>query len=138
MNIVILNDAAHVRGGADRVAFDSARGLAARGHKVILFTAFGPVSPALSSLARLTVVCLGGTWLRQERGLRAAGQGIWNRSAANRLREILAALDPKETVVHSHLYSSALSASVLDASLTAGFPTVLTLHDYFITCPNGA
>ncbi len=138
MNIVILNDAAYIRGGADRVAFDSARGLAAQGHKVVLFTAFGPVSPALRSLPNVTVVCLGGAWLRHERGPRAVLQGIWNRPAAYQLREVLAGLDPQETVVHAHLYSSALSASVMASSLDAGFPTVLTLHDYFITCPNGA
>jgi len=120
------------------VAFDSARGLGAQGHKVVLFTAFGPVSPALQSLPGVSVVCLGGTWLRHDRGARVALRGIWNRPAASRLREILAALNPGETVVHAHLYSSSLSASVMAASLAAGFTTVLTLHDYFITCPNGA
>jgi glycosyltransferase involved in cell wall biosynthesis len=139
VNIVILNDAAYIRGGADRVAFDSAGALAAAGHRVILFTAFGPVSPEVQSLRGVTVICLGSTWLRQEQSsLRAAVRGVWNREAACRLRAVLADLDPRETVVHAHLYSSALTASVLHASLRAGVPTVLTLHDYFITCPNGA
>ncbi|MBK9991612.1 MAG: glycosyltransferase family 4 protein [Verrucomicrobia bacterium] len=139
MNIVILNDAAYIRGGADRVAFDSAGALAAAGHRVILFTAFGPVSPEVQSLRGVTVICLGSTWLRQEQGsLLAAFRGLWNREAAKRLRVVLAGLNPQETVVHAHLYSSALTASVLHASLRAGFLTLLSLHDYFITCPNGA
>lgn len=139
MNIVILNDAAYIRGGADRVAFDSAGALAAAGHRVTLFTAFGPVSSEVQSLAGVTVLCLGNAWLRQEQSSwRAAARGLWNREAASRLHLVLSGLDPKETVVHAHLYSSALTASVLHASLRAGFATLLTLHDYFITCPNGA
>jgi glycosyltransferase involved in cell wall biosynthesis len=138
VNIVLLNDAAYIRGGADRVAFDSAIGLAALGHSVILFTSFGPVTEELKSVPGLSVICLGDAWLRNERGVSAALRGIWNRQAANRLREVLAPLNPAETIVHAHLYSSALSASVLDAAIGAGFRTVLSLHDYFITCPNGA
>ena len=138
MNIVLLNDAAYIRGGADRVAFDSARGLARQGHTVVLFTAFGPIAEDLVGVPGLTVICLGDTWLRNDRGPAAALRGIWNSDAARRLREVLADFDASETVVHAHLYSSALSASVLHAALRAGFPTVLSLHDYFITCPNGA
>lgn len=139
MNIVILNDAAYIRGGADRVAFDSAATLAADGHRVFLFTAFGPVSEELQANKSITVVCLGATWLRQQQNsARAAMRGIWNRDAATRLRELLLSLDPAETVVHAHLYSSSLTASVLKCSIRAGFVTLLSLHDYFITCPNGA
>jgi glycosyltransferase involved in cell wall biosynthesis len=138
VNIVILNDAACIRGGADRVAFDSARGLAARGHRVVLFTAFGPVDESISGVPGLEVICLGNSWLRNDRGLPAMTRGLWNREAAVQLRGLLSRLEPADTIVHAHLYSSALSASVMDASMRAGFATVLTLHDYFITCPNGA
>jgi glycosyltransferase involved in cell wall biosynthesis len=138
VNVVLLNDCAHIRGGADRVAFDSARGLVERGHKVTLFTAFGPVDPEVADIPGITLICLGGQWIRNERGVGSALSGIWNRFAARRLREVLEELDPTVTIVHAHLYSSALSASVLDAALSAGFATALSLHDYFITCPNGA
>ncbi|WP_414663050.1 glycosyltransferase [Horticoccus sp. 23ND18S-11] len=139
MNVVILNDAACIRGGADRIAFDSARALAAAGHRVTLFTGFGPIDPALVGVSGLTVECLGTGWIRQQQqSPRAALVGLWNFSAAKRLRLVLAGMDRRNTIVHAHLYSSALSASVLDAALGLGFVTVLSLHDYFITCPNGA
>jgi glycosyltransferase involved in cell wall biosynthesis len=139
LNIIIINDAAFIRGGADRVAFDSAAALAALGHRVILFAGFGPVDPALAALPGVTIHCLGTGWLRQEQtSPRAVMRGMWNFEAARRLREILAGLDPQAWVVHVHLYAAALTSSVLHASVSAGFPTVLTLHDYFITCPNGA
>jgi glycosyltransferase involved in cell wall biosynthesis len=139
VNIIILNDAAYIRGGGDRVAFDSAIALVSSGHRVILFTAFGPVASELQSCAGLTVICLGTPWLREEQSSwQAALRGMWNWKAAGRLRALLAEFDPRDTVVHAHLYSSALTGSVLHASIRAGFVTVLTLHDYFITCPNGA
>lgn len=139
MKIVLVNDAGYVRGGADRVAFDSARALAAQGHQVVLFTAFGPTAPELEGHPNLRVVTVGADWLRgAQTSPRAALRGIWNWKAARRLKSELATLDPRETVVHVHLYSSALSASVIDAALGAGFATALSIHDYFITCPNGA
>ncbi len=121
------------------MVFDSAQALAAAGHQVILFTGFGPTAPELESKPGISVVSAGTGWIRKEStSLRTVGRGIWNRMAAGKLRMILATLDPRETVVHVHLYSGGLSASVIDAALKAGFPTVLSLHDYFITCPNGA
>jgi glycosyltransferase involved in cell wall biosynthesis len=139
MHIVILNDAAYIRGGADRIAFDSARGLAAEGHRVTLFTAFGPIADDLQGVPNLHVQCLGTGWIRQQQSSPVAAlRGLWNLHAATRLRQVLAGLDRRTTIVHAHLYSSALSASVLHAAMAAGFPTVLSLHDYFITCPNGA
>jgi glycosyltransferase involved in cell wall biosynthesis len=139
LNIIIVNDAASIRGGADRVAFDSAAGLAAMGHRVILFTGFGPVDPVLEAIPGVTIHCLGTGWLKQEQtSPKAVVRGMWNFAAARRLREVLGALNRSDSVVHVHLYAAALTSSVLHASLAAGFPTILTLHDYFITCPNGA
>jgi glycosyltransferase involved in cell wall biosynthesis len=139
VNVVIINDAGYVRGGADRVALDSACALADLGHRVVFFTAFGPIAPELQAHPSVSVVCVGTGWIREgQTSIGAAVRGTWNRKAAARLRSLLAGLDPRETVVHAHLYSSALSASVLHASLRSGFATVLSLHDYFITCPNGA
>lgn len=121
------------------MAFDSAISLAGLGHRVVLFTAFGPPAALLEAHPRMSVICVGTAWIRQRHFSAAAAiRGLWNVKAARRLREVLSGFDPRETVVHAHLYSSSLSASVLHASMSSGFATVLTLHDYFITCPNGA
>jgi glycosyltransferase involved in cell wall biosynthesis len=68
---------------------------------------------------------------------RAAIQGIWNRAAARALREILTYDDPRTTVVHVHGWTKALSSSVVRAARRRGFRVVVTLHDYFVSCPNG-
>ena len=58
MTVVVLADFAFVNGGAGRIALDSAKGLARRGHDVILFTAVGPIAEDLRSVRGLTNVCL--------------------------------------------------------------------------------
>jgi glycosyltransferase involved in cell wall biosynthesis len=137
--IVLVNDAAFVRGGADRIVFDCAAGLAARGYKVVLFAGMGPVAPELGQNPDIEVVCANLPGLRQDSNRAAAFlRGLWNREAAAALRRVLGRFDPAETIVHVHLYMGVLSPSVPHMACAMGFKTVLTLHDYFLTCPNGA
>ncbi len=135
---VILCDFADISGGAAAVALQSARALAARGHEVTVFSAVGPVSPALVDVPRLRVVCLGQEEIvKDPNRLRAMTRGMWNRPAAAALREVLRDKDPRRTIVHAHLWMKALSPSVFPVVTRGGFPLVVTLHDFFIACPNG-
>ena len=68
----------------------------------------------------------------------AAARGLYNRKARSGLEEMLASANPARTVVHVHGWTKALSSSVFDAVLGAGFPLVVTLHEYFIVCPIGS
>ncbi len=54
------------------------------------------------------------------------------------LEEMLASANPARTVVHVHGWTKALSSSIFDAVLGAGFPLVVTLHEYFLVCPIGS
>lgn len=137
--IVILNDFGHERGGADQVAIRSAIGLAEHGCRVLFFCAVAPVDPRLLAHPLIEVLCLGEPELLvRARSVMGPLRGLWNPATARILRRRLAVLDPAVTVVHAHCYTKALTASCLHESLAAGFRTVLTLHDYFLSCPNGA
>ena len=57
ITVLIILDHAHVTGGQAKVAFDSAIGLKAQGHRPIIFAAAGPISPDLVQ-AEIEVVCL--------------------------------------------------------------------------------
>lgn len=139
VDVVIANDFAHIRGGSDRAALESAIGLARAGHRVLLFTAVGPVAPHLLDVPGLEVRCLGEPdILGNQNRLDAAVNGIWNRQAASSLRLALADFDPARTVVHIHGYTKALSMAVPNAATKLGYKVVLSLHDYFLACPNGA
>jgi glycosyltransferase involved in cell wall biosynthesis len=138
MNVVVLADFAYMNGGAGRIALDSAKGLARRGHTVILFCAVGPVADDLRAVPGLTTICLDqkDVWGNPNR-LRAAMQGLWNPTASGRLREVLRDLDPEHTVVHLHSWTKALSSSVVRAARALGFGVVTTLHDFLSVCPTG-
>jgi glycosyltransferase involved in cell wall biosynthesis len=137
LNIVILCDHAHVSGGLAQVAISSAVQLRKSGHRVILFAAVGPIADSLTE-SGVEVHCLEqADLLGDESQLRAAVRGVWNLVAAKRVTELLATLDPSCSIVHIHGWSKALSPSVVRACLTSGLPSVQTLHDYTLLCPNG-
>lgn len=138
MHIVIVCDFGEVNGGAVKVALASARGLAEAGIDVSYVCAMAPISPLLDH-PRIAVHCLqfDNVWQRRN-PLAAAAQGIWNRRAREALEAILATLPQRQTIVHFHQWTKALSPSVLLAPLRFGLPALASLHDYFIACPNGA
>jgi len=138
-DVVILNDHASINGGSTAVALAAARGLAARGVAVTLFSCVGPVDPALAALPNLRVVCLDQPeHAKDPHPLRAMASGLRNARAVDELRALLAALDPRHTIVHAQSWTKAMSPFALGAALDMGFPLVLTLHDFFITCPTGS
>lgn len=138
MNIVVATDFAYVNGGAASIALGSAKGLAARGHDVILFAAVGPVADDLQGVPGLESVCLDqiDVW-RDPNRVRAAVHSLWNHTAARRLAEVLAPLDVTSTIVHVHSWTKALSSAVVRVASSRGFHVVMTLHDFFTVCPNG-
>ncbi|MGI4758806.1 MAG: glycosyltransferase family 4 protein [Janthinobacterium lividum] len=138
MNIVIISDFAFVEGGASKVALSSARALAMSGHRVILFTAVGPIAPEIQHIEGLEVHCLHQhEILKDPNPTRAAAVGIWNWRSAEAFKVLLMKLSPESTVVHLHTWTKGHSASVIRVAERHGFQVVLTLHDYFSACPNG-
>lgn len=139
MNIVVATDFAYEYGGAAKIALGSAKGLAARGHDVILFSAVGPIAEDLRNVPGLRHVCLDqdDVW-HDPNPLRAAAHSLWNRQAASRMVEVLTGMDPARTIVHLHSWTKALSSSVVRAAESRGVHVVMTLHDFLAVCPNGA
>jgi glycosyltransferase involved in cell wall biosynthesis len=138
MRIVIVSDYGDVNGGAAKVAATSARGLAEAGLSVTFVCAIPPISPLLTH-PRIAVHCLGGDSVWDRANLAgAAVRAIWNGGARRALEDILVSLPLDETVVHFHQWTKAFSPSVLVAPSGHGLPSIASLHDYFIACPNGA
>jgi glycosyltransferase involved in cell wall biosynthesis len=136
LSVIVVNDFAEVRGGTDRVALDEAAGLARRGHRVTLIAGAGDPAPSLLE-AGVTVHVTGQrSTLEDSDRIRAAARGIWNRHAAALVDRVAAGAGPA-TIVHLHGFTKVLSASVARAAVRSGLPTVATVHDYFVACPNG-
>jgi len=137
MTIVIALDHANVTGGQARVAFDSARGLKRAGHRPIIFAAAGPVEASLGADG-IEVVCLDQTdILHNPSRLDAAVRGLWNIAAAERLRDLLATLPRRQSIVHVHGWAKALSPAIAGAIARSHLPALYTMHEYFLFCPNG-
>jgi glycosyltransferase involved in cell wall biosynthesis len=138
LHVVILNDHASLTGGSAAVALASARGLAARGHQVTLIAPVGPVAPELGSVPNLEVICLEQAEIAKDANrLRAFALGLRNGRAVGAVRALLKRKPRGRTIVHVHSWSKALSPFAVEAAWQAGFPLVLTLHDFFIACPGG-
>lgn len=137
MNVVLVNDHLAVTGGVARVAISEAVGLAEQGHNVIFFGASGEVSQELLDspvrVEHLNQVDV----MADPAKARAAVRGIYNRTACERLRLTLSCLDPAETIVHFHSWTKGLSPRILSVPAEEGYRSVLTLHDFFVSCPNG-
>jgi glycosyltransferase involved in cell wall biosynthesis len=137
IDVIVINDFAETNGGAAQVALASAFGLAASGHRVTIFSAVPP-AVAIPTHPNLTLVVTGQHEIAQDPNrLRAVVQGIWNWRAGRMLRLTLQDFDSKNTIVHLHGWSKALSSSVVRECVDKSFSVVCTLHDYFVACPNG-
>jgi glycosyltransferase involved in cell wall biosynthesis len=138
LTVLIVSDFAHVNGGAAQVAIQSAVGLKRRGINVVFAYASDPVDERLTS-AGITAVRLpfDEVW-KKPNPVAAALQGIWNSAAASLFKNILASYDRRHTIVHFHQWTKCLSPSVIAMSLALDFRTIITAHDYFLACPNGA
>ncbi len=136
--VIVLNDYAALTGGSTAVAMASAAGLAARGVNVTYFSCVGPVAPELLHAPNLSVICLGQQELAKDGNrVRAFASGLRNGPARAALRALLQGKDPERTVVHAHTWMKAMSPFALEVVAEMGFPLVVTLHDFFIACPNG-
>ena len=135
--IVVVNDFAHINGGAGKVALTSAIRLAQQGYQVIVFAAVEPIMPGLVAAGVRVVVTGQYEILKDPDRLRAAVQGIWNRKAQEMMATVLSSLDPASAILHVHSWTKALSTSFIRVAIQRGFRVICTLHDYFSACPNG-
>lgn len=136
-NIIVVCDFAYIEGGASRVAHESAIELARRGYNVFLFSSVGPISQELQN-SKVKVICLNqNDILHDKNRLKAIRQGIYNNYAEERFSELLNQYSNCETIIHIHTYTKGLSSAVFNVANEKGFKTVVTIHDYFLICPNG-
>lgn len=139
INLVILNDYGHVNGGAAQVAIASALRMAEESNfKIYYLCAVPPIDNRLLAHSNIEVVCTNQPDLLTNRNRPSAAiQGLWNWRSARVMRQLMSPLAAGNTIVHVHGWTKALSSSPISAAMRAGFPILLTIHDYFLACPNG-
>lgn len=136
-NVVVVCDYGYIEGGATKVAHQTAITLAEEGVHVIFFCAVGPVSDVLQN-SDAEIICLGqDDILHEHNHLKGILRGLNNRTAKKKFTQVLDELNPSETIVHVHTWTKALSSVIFLVARRKKFPVVITVHDYFLVCPNG-
>lgn len=135
--VVIINDYGSITGGVTRVVVSSIKGLADLGYKVTFISSVGPIDKTIDQ-SRVRCINLGlEDLIHNSSRINAAYSGIWSFTSARELRRILKDFDKENTIIHLHSWVKALSSSIIDEIDKSGFKLVITLHDYFLPCPNG-
>lgn len=138
-NVVVVCDYAYFEGGAANVAMKTAIALAEYTElNVYCFAGCGEPCKELKA-SRVKVIALHlPDLLGNKNKLDAFCKGIYNQKVELQMMKLLSGLNPEETVVHIHTWTKVLTSAVFRGVERAGFPLFLTVHDYFLACPNGA
>lgn len=137
-NIIIINDFDYVQGGASKIAIQTANLLVTSDMnlKVYFFSAVHNDISALDD--RIIKICTNqNEALKEKNKIKGFFNGIYNYKAKKELKKLLEKLDKEETIIHVHGWTKALSSSIFDIAFKMNFKVILTMHDYFIACPNG-
>lgn len=135
-NIIVLNDFGTINGGASQIAFQEMTALKDRGFNIFFFCGVGPVDQKIEE-KNINIHCLFQQDILNASRITGFFRGLWNVKARNRLKALLRNFSTDDTVIHIHGWSKCLSPSVLRVGEKMGFRTFLTLHDFFLYCPNG-
>lgn len=135
--IVVINDLSRPMGGASALAVESAQALRERGHAVTVL-AGDCVDTAIWTARGIDCHGLGEDRLLARGRASALRDGLWNRRALALVRNWIALHDTPGTVYHLHGWSQILSPAVFAALAPVRERLVISAHDFFLACPNGA
>lgn len=134
--ILVIHDYSTRRGGASTLAVEAVRQYRALGYPVTLFSGEAE-NEALSEMGA-AAVSLGSKPLLELPTLAALSQGYHRGETAKALGAWISQNDTPGTVYHMNNWSQTLSPSVFAPLRSVAERTVITCHDYFNACPNGA
>jgi glycosyltransferase involved in cell wall biosynthesis len=134
--VVILNDSFAGRGGATDVAVMEVLALIQRGVAVTVISGDAGDHPALLNVGA-ELLSLSERPLLEVTRAAGAIRGLYNWRAAKLLDDWIDANDTPGTVYHLHNWAHILSPAIFRPLRRTKGRLVMTLHDYFIACPNG-
>ncbi len=137
-NIVIVNDYAYVEGGASKVAIQTAIALSHYTEfNVYFFAGSGLACEELKNSKVIIIELNMYDLIGNPSKVDAMIHGVWNHKAAIELKRLLINLETSKTIVHVHTWTKVLTSSIFDVTRKLNIRTYLTMHDYFLVCPNG-
>ena len=136
--VIIVNDSNYISGGEDKVAIFTANELLCQCPEieVVFFSCNDGLRKELNDNIRQKCTNQGSA-LASKNKIKGAFNGIANFKAKKELKNLLLKYDKNSTIIHVHSWSKAITSEVFDLCFKLGYKCILTLHDYFIACPNG-
>ncbi|MCD4743793.1 MAG: glycosyltransferase family 4 protein [Desulfobacteraceae bacterium] len=133
MNILFLNKFFYLQGGSERVLFEEMAILKEKNHKVIPFSRKHPDNIS-SEYGKYFANELSLQNKISFKTIKNIKEIIYSKEAKRCLKKLIhkKSID----IAHAHNIYGLLTTSVLDELHSRSIPTVLTLHDYKIICPN--
>ena len=135
--IVVINDSSVAKGGATGLSLASALAFRKRGLAVTLLTGDAGQNSELDE-AGVEVVALGQDRLLSSPMHKVLFSALYNGSAKDMVAGWIARNDTPGTVYHLHGWAQILSPAVFQALKPVSSRLVLSAHDFFLVCPNGA
>jgi len=137
-NVIIVNDFDYTQGGASKVAIDTANLLVESQKNIKVYFFSGSHNDSSNLDKRVVRICTNqGEFLKDKNILRGMINGIYNFKARKKFKNLLKSLDINNTIIHIHGWTKCLSSSIFDIAFKMKYKFVVTMHDYFIACPNG-
>lgn len=134
MKILLVNKFHYFRGGAERAYFDTARVLRNAGHEVAFFSMQHKENLPSEWESFFVENVDYHNQYSISRKIRLALKILWNFEARKKLESLLEVFQPD--VVHLHNIYHQISPSIIQVLKKRRIPTVMTLHDYKLVCPN--
>jgi glycosyltransferase involved in cell wall biosynthesis len=135
MKVLLINKYHYIKGGSDRVYFNTNMLLEENHHEVAHFSTKSKDNSetSYSSYFVDSVEYRDSTSLQKILGVK---DYIYNRKAYDNLSSLVEEFQPD--IAHLHLFYGGLSGSVLKSLRRHKIPMVMTVHDYRLLCPANA
>ena len=132
MKILLINNFHFLKGGSERVYFNTAELLKQNGHEVFFFSLFDERNVTNDSPGSFPKVIDFRTSSNINKVL-GAFSFVYNTNTALKLNLLLSTLKPD--IAHIHLFMGGLTGSILKVLKKHNVPAVHTAHDYRLICP---
>lgn len=138
-NIIIVNDYGYVEGGASNVAIETAIALSKyTQYKIYYFCTVGPICKELKNSNIEKCIYISETdCMHMKNHLHGIISGLYNIDFKKTFTKFLSEFNNDETIIHIHTWTKACSSIIFKIAAEKKIHTIVTLHDYFMSCPNG-
>ncbi|MBC8184193.1 glycosyltransferase family 4 protein [candidate division KSB1 bacterium] len=137
LKILMVNKYYFIKGGAERYFFELTKVLESHGHEVIPFSMKHPnnYQTGFEEYFVSNIEFNHTSKIKKLMNSPAfAGRIIYSTSAKKKIEKLIKAVQPD--IAHLHMIDHQLSASILHTLKKHNIPTIQTIHQYKLICPN--